>query len=195
MKLLARWFVQGLLVLVPVVVTGYVIWAIVVTVDGWFPLPVAGLGVVAAIALILATGLITSGVVGRKLYRLFDALLERLPIVKLLYTALRDLMNAFMGDKKGFRQPVVVELGGELHALGFLTCERFEAPGLADYVGVYLPQSYNVAGNFVLVSRSRVRPVEMDAAQLMAFVMSGGVSTARTHARSNIHAGTRKQSS
>lgn len=176
MKLVARWFVQGLLVLVPVVVTGYVIWAIIVIVDGWVPLPVPGLGLLAAVALILVTGLIFSGVVGRKLYRLFDALLERLPIVKLLYTALRDLMNAFVGDKKSFRQPVVVELCGAVHALGFLTCERFEGPGLADYVGVYLPQSYNFAGNFVLVPRSRVRPVEMDAAQLMAFIMSGGVS-------------------
>jgi uncharacterized membrane protein len=99
-------------------------------------------------------------------------------VVKLLYSALKDLLNAFVGDRKSFNTPVMVELGADrtVRVLGFMTCERFDDPQLAGHVAVYLPQSYNFAGHLVVVPRERVKPIDADGAQFMAFVMSGGVA-------------------
>lgn len=175
MKTLARRFVQGLLVFVPVVVTGYVVWVVVTTLDGLVPLPVPGLGIAITLLTILLIGFLASSVIGQKLFDGLERVLGRLPVVKLLYSSLRDLMQAFVGDRRSFGKPVVVELG-PAKVLGFLTCERFDDPQLAGHVAVYLPQSYNFAGNLLVVERERIRPIDADGAQFMAFVMSGGVA-------------------
>jgi len=99
-------------------------------------------------------------------------------VVKLLYTSIRDLMGAFVGDKKSFDKPVMVDLTPEqgIKVLGFLTCTSFDDPKLTSYVAVYVPQSYNFAGNLLVVPRSRVQPIDADGAQFMAFIVSGGVA-------------------
>jgi uncharacterized membrane protein len=178
MKHLARWFVQGLLILVPLVVTAYVVWTVVTTLDGWVQVQIPGLGIVITLAIILLIGFLSSSVIGSKFFELLEGFLTRLPVVKLLYSSLRDLLHAFVGEKRSFGRPVVVDLtaDGGVRVLGFLTCEHFDDPQLAGHVGIYLPQSYNFAGNLLVVPKERTHPVDADGAQFMAFIMSGGVA-------------------
>ena len=110
---------------------------------------------------------------------LFEGLLDRLPLVKLLHTSVKDLMGAFVGDQRRFDIPVSIEIipGADLRAFGFVTRDSLADLGLGDaLVAVYLPQSYNFAGPLIAVPRSRVHRIDHDAAAMMAFVVSGGVS-------------------
>jgi uncharacterized membrane protein len=96
--------------------------------------------------------------------------------VKLIYTSLKDLIDAFVGDKKRFDRPVAVEFPGAGYALGFITREDLALPGFEGTSAVYFPQSYNFAGNVLLVGRERIRPLDADSSLVMTFIVSGGVS-------------------
>mgnify|MGYP001544530115 FL=1 len=105
--------------------------------------------------------------------------------MKLRYSSLRDLLNAFVGDKRSFDTPVVVDVAPDrgIKVIGFVTCKRFADPRLVGHVAVYMPQSYNFAGMLLIVPKDRVHPLDADGASCMAFVVSGGVaemSAART---------------
>ena len=178
MKLLARSFVNGLLVVVPIALTGYVVWFLVTYVDDLFRVPFPGLGILIVLGVILGVGAVVSNVVGQKLLDVVESLINRLPFVKLLYGSIKDLLGAFVGDKKSFDRPVLVELieDSGIKVMGFVTSDRFDDPTLRGHVAVYLPQSYNVAGNLLVVPKHRIRPIDADGAQFMAFIMSGGVT-------------------
>ena len=184
MRTLTRSFAQGLLVLAPVAITTWIVWVSVTTLDRWLDTRVPGLGIVIAGAGITVIGYLTGNVVGNKLLSWLEAGLQRVPLVRILYNSLRDLFSAFVGQKRKFDKPVAVEMNQHgLKVLGFLTSERFEDPQLAGHVSVYLPESYNFAGNLIVVPKERVHPLDADGAEFMAFIMSGGVtdmSAART---------------
>ena len=184
MRTLTRSFAQGLLVLAPVAITTWIVWVSVTTLDRWLDTRVPGLGIVIAGAGITVIGYLTGNVVGNKLLSWLEAGLQRVPLVRILYNSLRDLFSAFVGQKRKFDKPVAVEMNQHgLKVLGFLTSERFDDPQLAGHVSVYLPESYNFAGNLIVVPRERVHPLDADGAEFMAFIMSGGVtdmSAART---------------
>ena len=177
MKTFARYFVQGLFVTVPIALTLYVIWAVISTIDGLLPIGVPGLGFVLTIAFVSGIGFLASNVLGRTLLELTERVLKRVPLVKLLYTSIQDLLEAFVGKRRSFDKPVAVELPGDLRVLGFVTCESLRVPSFEPYVAVYFPQSYNFAGNLVLVPRSRVLPLSVVSSDLMTFIVSGGVSS------------------
>jgi uncharacterized membrane protein len=134
-----------------------------------------GLGLLVAIAAITATGAVASNVVGRALVSRLERLMERVPLVGLLHAALRDVIGAFVGEKRSFDQPAIVTLSEGVRVFGFVTRETFDHPTLAGCVAVYLPQSYNFAGNLVVVPRERVERVEADGPSFLAFVVSGGL--------------------
>jgi uncharacterized membrane protein len=184
MRTLTRSFAQGLLVLAPVAITTWIVWVSVTTLDRWLDTRIPGLGILIAAAGITLIGYLTGNVVGNKLVSWLEAGLQRVPLIRILYNSLRDLLGAFVGQKRKFDKPVAVEMNQHgLKVLGFLTTERFDDPQLAGHVSVYLPESYNFAGNLVVVPRERVRPLDADGAEFMAFIMSGGVtdmSAART---------------
>ncbi len=186
MKRLVDNFLKGCLVLVPTATTFYVVWLVLQKLDSLVPLPLPGLGLLLALAAITAIGWVASNVVGRRVVGWVEALLRNLPVVRLLFTSIKDLMGAFVGEKRTFDKPVLVRLdeGGALRLLGFVTCEHFDDPRLAGHVAVYLPQSYNFAGNVVVVPRARVEAIDADGAEFMTFIVSGGVSgmsAARTY--------------
>jgi uncharacterized membrane protein len=184
MRTLTRSFAQGLLVLAPVAITSWIVWYTVTTLDRWLETRVPGLGILIAAAGITLIGYLTGNVVGNKLVSWLEAGLQRVPLIRILYNSLRDLLGAFVGQKRKFDKPVAVEMNQHgLKVLGFLTSERFDDPQLAGHVSVYLPESYNFAGNLIVVPRNRVHPLDADGAEFMAFIMSGGVtdmSAART---------------
>lgn len=174
-SLLARWFGQGLLVVVPLVGTAWLVWTIVTSLDQLLGAPFPGFGVLVLVPAVLVVGFLSANVVGAALLRLFERGLARLPLVRIVYSSLKDLLSAFVGEKKGFDRPVVAaldEAGGVL-VIGFATAD--DIPGLPGYVAIYLPQAYNFAGNVVVVPAGRVRPLVAEPAAVMSFIVSGGV--------------------
>ena len=178
MKRLLRYFVQGLILTVPAVVTGYVCYGVFVRIDSWLHLPIPGAGFVATITAITLIGFVGPSVISTPLVNGFERLIERLPFVRLLYQSTKDLLNAFVGEKRRFDKPVIVELSadGALRGFGFITQESLATLGLHDSVAVYFPQSYAFAGNTMIVPASRVTRINVVSSDVMAFVVSGGVT-------------------
>ena len=186
MRTLTRSFAQGLLVLAPIAITLWVVVFTVTTLDEWLDTRIPGLGIVIAAVGITIIGYLTGNVVGNKLIAWLEAGMQRVPLIRILYNALRDLFGAFVGGKRKFDKPVAVEINQHgLKVLGFLTSESFDDPQLEGHVSVYLPESYNFAGNLVVVPKARVQPLDADGAEFMAFIVSGGV-TAMSAARTTI---------
>lgn len=177
-KKLARYFLQGLVFLAPIALTVWILVAVFLQVDGWLGLPVPGLGVLVVLAATTLLGFLLSNIISRTVLSIVERLLARLPLVRLLHTSMKDLMSAFVGDKRRFGKPVAVELipGSGTRVLGFITRESLAQPELGDAVAVYLPQSFNFAGQLVIVPRDRVFPLAMDGTAMMSFVVSGGVT-------------------
>ncbi len=175
---LVGFFVRGSLVVIPLAATLYILWLILATLDQILPVGVPGLGLILTVTLITAVGFLTSNVVGRTFIETADRLLARVPLVKLLYSSIKDLIGAFVGEQKRFTHPVAVYLspGSPVKVLGFVTRPGLHFLGMHDHVAVYLPQSYNFAGNLLLVPSALVEPLDANSADVMTFVVSGGVS-------------------
>jgi uncharacterized membrane protein len=104
--------------------------------------------------------------------------MNKIPLVKLIYSAVKDLLGAFVGDKKKFNKPVLVKVNREngLHQIGFITQPDLNALGLADMVVVYFPHSYAFSGIHYLVPRENIKPLDVPGPIAMKFIISGGVS-------------------
>lgn len=178
MRRLLGYFVRGLVLLAPLVVTVWVCWLVFTNVDGWLGLPIPGAGFVATLLLITVVGFLGSNLLTRSAVRLLEGLMGRLPFVRLLYGSTKDLLNAFVGEKRRFDKPVSIDLSsdGGVRLVGFVTQESLDHLGMAGYVAVYCPHSYNFSGQLHLVLATRVRALDVTSADAMAFVVSGGVS-------------------
>jgi len=184
-RMILRFFVRGLVFGVPVALTGYVGWRIFVAVDNlidtekWFGVNIPGLGVAATLVGITALGLLTSLFLTRWMVDATDRFFKRLPLAKTLYSSVKDLLEAFVGEKKKFDTPVLVAIGDPAGAeiLGFITRRDCEWLGRSGRVAVYCPQSYNFAGQVLVFPSDRVTKLEVDAGEAMQFIVSGGVST------------------
>lgn len=173
-----NYFLRGLVVVAPLALTVYVCVVIFTTIDSWLRLPIPGVGFVAMLVLITLVGFLASNLVARGLIGTLDQVLERLPFVRLLYSSSKDMLNAFVGEKRRFDKPVLVSLtaDGAVKVLAFMTSDSLTSLGIADHVSVYMPQSYGFAGHIIVVPADRVRRIDADAAQVMAFIISGGVT-------------------
>ena len=178
MKRIVQYFLRGLVVITPVALTLWVCWWVVSTVDSFVDIGIPGAGIVITLVVITLAGALASNLLTRGLVGFIDQLLERLPFVRLLYSSTKDLLNAFVGEQRRFNRPVRAQLdqAGQLWTLGFVTAEGMERLGMPGFVAVYLPQAYNFAGNLLIVPSDHVQRVEGDAAEIMAFIVSGGVS-------------------
>jgi len=178
MSRLFNYFLRGLVVVVPLALTLYVCTVIFTTIDSWLGLRIRGVGFVLALVLITLVGFMASGLVTRSLIGALDRTFERLPFVRLLYSSAKDMLNAFVGEKRRFDKPVLVSLSadGSVKILAFLTSDSLGTLGLVDQVSVYMPQSYGLAGHILVVPANRVERIDADAAEVMAFIISGGVT-------------------
>jgi uncharacterized membrane protein len=181
MKKLVRYFFEGLVFLVPVVATVYVIYIVFVRVDSIFAFQTPGVGVLATLVLITIIGFVASNFITKRFVGIVDTLFSRVPLVKMIYTSIKDLIGAFVGDKRRFNRPVHVTLlaGSNIKVLGFITAESLDHLGITGSVAVYLPQSYNFAGNVIIVPKEQVAPIEAHSGDVMAFIVSGGVAKSR----------------
>ncbi|MCC6903620.1 MAG: DUF502 domain-containing protein [Polyangiaceae bacterium] len=177
-KTLLGYFWRGCLVLAPVSITLYIAWLVFTTIDRILPVGVPGVGFVLTLVLITLVGFLTSNVIGKAVVRETEKWLARVPLVKLLYTSIRDLVGAFVGDKKKFDRPVAVAIvpGSKTRALGFVTRESLAQIEMRDCLAVYFPQSYNFAGNVLVVPKDQVETLSANSTDVMAFIVSGGVS-------------------
>jgi uncharacterized membrane protein len=103
---------------------------------------------------------------------------NKIPLVKLIYSSVKDLLAAFVGEKKKFDKPVIVQINKEnnLNRIGFITQSDLSELGLDDMIVVYFPQSYAVAGDHFLVPKDAVKPLNVSGPAAMKFIISGGVS-------------------
>ncbi len=188
-KRLINYFLQGLLVVAPLVITAYTLFAVINWVDSLVPIfsytdstgqhvRNYGLGFVIIIAAIVLIGFLSSFFITSKIYRLFDKWLEKTPGIKHIYSTTRDFFEAFAGDKKKFTKSVLANVDdNDVWRVGFVTKDDMEEFGMKDYVAVYIPTSYSVAGSVYIVKPNRIKPIKgVTAAQSMKFALSGGVA-------------------
>jgi uncharacterized membrane protein len=185
MRRLANYFFQGLIVTAPIFLTLYICWLVFTRIDRWLGFPVPGVGFVATILVITLVGFLASNLLTRSLVGAVESVMKRLPFVRLLYTSTRDLLSAFVGEQRRFDHPVLVRLGAEgtASAFGFVTQDTLDRFGLDRHVAVYVPQSYNFAGNLLIVPREHISSIRAESAELMAFIVSGGVTVGRASTR------------
>jgi uncharacterized membrane protein len=178
MSRLLNYFFRGVIVVAPLAVTIYVCVAIFTRIDNWLGFRIPGVGFLLTIALITLVGFLASNLIARGILSALESTLERLPFVRLLYGSTRDLLNAFVGEKRRFDKPVLVTPVPQsgIRLLGFLTQESFAVIGMSEYVTVYIPQSYGFAGQLIVVPTTQVSPLTADSADVMAFIISGGVT-------------------
>lgn len=125
MRRLLGYFARGLVLLAPLAVTVWVCWIVFKSVDGWLGLPIPGAGFVATLALITLFGFLGSNLLTRSAVSALEAVMARLPFVRLLYGSTKDLLNAFVGEKRRFDKPVIMSLTADhsVRLMGFVTQE------------------------------------------------------------------------
>ncbi len=187
---LLQYFLQGLLILAPVAITLYALFFIVTSIDSWIPIfhyvddtgqvrvQNYGLGFIVIIFAIVSIGYFSSFFITGRIVSFLDRFMQKAPGIKHIYSTTRDFVEAFAGDKKKFTQNVLANVDDtDVWRLGFITRDDMTDFGLANYVAVYLPMSYSVAGNVYIIPRSRIKPIEhITSAQTMKFAVSGGVT-------------------
>ncbi|MCR8556370.1 DUF502 domain-containing protein [Mucilaginibacter sp. BJC16-A38] len=188
---LLRYFIKGLLIVVPLGAAFLLIFWAVKSLDSalnlsdylWKdpktgkPMYIPGLGIVNVIVLILIAGILVTNVVTDPIKRWFNRWLNRLPLFKFLYSSIKDLTEAFVGEEKKFNEPVLVEINEfGLKKIGFMVQKDLAALNLPGEVAVYFPWSYSFAGQVVIIPADKVKPIDKSAADMMKFVISGGVS-------------------
>jgi uncharacterized membrane protein len=178
MKTITRYFFEGLIVILPTAATIYFVYLIFIKIDGLFNFTIPGIGFLLTLGLILIVGFIASNIFTKGLTNLLERIFSRLPLVKLIYNSIKDLIEAFVGDKKKFNKPVLVEAGG-IEILGFITEENLDLLGEKNKVAVYIPQAYNFAGNLIVVDSSRVKLLNASAEEVMTFIVTGGLSRSK----------------
>jgi uncharacterized membrane protein len=177
-KKLLEYFLQGLIVLAPIAITGYAIFSLFTWIDGILPnIKIPGLGFLLVIGIVLFVGWLSSLFVVGKLVEVFDKVLEKTPGIKFIYSSVKDFFEAFAGDKKKFDKPVLVCVDdADVWRIGFVThsaANHFEMEG---YVVVYVPLSYAISGITYIVPLHKIKPVKnISAADAMKFAVSGGV--------------------
>jgi uncharacterized membrane protein len=179
--ILLRSFLQGLLILSPIAITAYVIYTVFDSVDSLIPTFPRGLGFVSIVCIVTAVGYLgTRLFVGRLLFDAFNHLMEHTPGVKYIYSAIKDVLDSFVGDKKKFNQAVWLRtnISPEMWRIGFVTRQDLGDIGLPGKVAVYMPHSYAISGWVVVADAENVKPITgMTAAEAMKFAVSGGVTS------------------
>lgn len=175
-----QYFLQGLLILGPVSITLYFIYAVFDKIDNILrpEINIPGIGFVIIIIFIILVGYLSSFFVLGRVLSVMDKFLERTPGIKLFYSFVRDFFEAFAGEKKKFTKGVLANVDDtDVWRVGFITQDNMTHFGLENYVAVYIPMAYSVAGNVYIIPKERIRPLtNISATQSMKFAVSGGVT-------------------
>jgi len=190
MKKLIRYFFQGILYTAPVAVTIYVIVFTFTWLDGLlrnleifnkepfssFSFP--GLGLLTILITVTLIGILGQRLITTPISAFFSRMMEKAPLIKVIYSSVKDLLSAFVGKERKFDKPVLVSLdnNGVMKRLGFITSDDLSDLGIADKIAVYLPSSYGVLGELYIVPTDKVEIIDANSADVMKFIVSGGVT-------------------
>ncbi len=180
---LQKYFFRGLLIVAPLGLTIIILTSLY----NWIEKKIVGLGLektalvagfALAVFIVLFLGYLASEFL---LAKFIDVYIDKIPLVNFLYSSLKDLMDAFVGDKKKFDKPVLVTINKNigLQKLGFITQNDLSSLGMEGKVAVYLPHSYNFSGNLFVVDKEHVEPLDVSGSDMMKFIVSGGVAKPR----------------
>ena len=185
MKRLGTYLIQGVLLVAPLAATVYIVFFLFQFTDGllsaylekYLDLKIPGLGILIILIFLVLLGIVGETIFARPIKFLVRRILERAPLLKLIYTSVKDLFSAFVGKEKKFHRPVVVLVDekNDLWRMGFLTNEKMHEMGLEGKVAVYFPFSYNISGILYVVPAERVKPMNISPSEAMKFIISGGV--------------------
>ncbi len=192
-----NYFFQGLIILAPIVITAWAVISLFNFVDGILPnllhvlFPdfvkmssqgepekIPGLGFLVVVLIVLVVGYISSLFFVSKFVDLFDRVLERTPGIKIIYTTVKDFLEAFAGNKRKFNKPVLVNVdAADVWRLGFITQNDLSQFDMQEHVCVYVPHSYAFSGITYFVRRERIRMIkDVNSSDAMKFIVSGGVT-------------------
>lgn len=189
MKNLVKNFINGILTIVPIILVIYVIYKTFMFLDGLLGdvlkpymkddyLP--GFGLLLTIILITVLGWLSTRYITGSIVKLADRLLEKIPVVKTIYSVIKDTIGSFLGEKKSFSKVVLVTVPGTgMKSMGFITTEeleKFHSP-LQNYAAVYIPQTFQVAGFTFLVPKNEIEVIDVKSEDAMKFILSGGMTT------------------
>jgi uncharacterized membrane protein len=186
MKRLLTYFIQGLILFIPFAITIAIIFQLfgffssIFSVIGFTEYSAVNtvLGFVMTLVFIFGMGILASTYIFKSFFSYIEDKLEHAPFIRHIYSPLKDFTNAFMGNKKKFDKPVLVLTNPQanIEEIGFVTHEDLKDLGIADKVAVYLPYSYSLSGRLIIVSPSQIKPLNVDGAETMKFIVSGGVT-------------------
>ena len=196
LKRLFQYFLQGLIILAPIIITIYAVTGLFNFIDNILPeafgklfphwgvdehgntLKIPGIGFVILILTVVFVGYISSSFIVGRLVDLFDTILERTPGIKIIYSTVKDFFEAFAGNKRKLDKAVLVCVQDkEVWQIGFITQEEVLQFGLDDYVAVYVPKSYAFTGELFFLKKERVKLLTgISSAEAMKFAISGGVT-------------------
>ncbi len=184
-KQLGAYLLRGTFIIAPVFFTFYALWMILAKIDSpvqeifysIFGFRIYGLGLITIVILLVAVGYLGTSILMDRLFKALESLILKVPIVKEVYKAIRDVIGAFASDKKKFEKPVLVKVSEGIHRIGFITTEDLaEFDITSRLVSVYFPLSYAFTGELLLVDQTLLSPLDTkDVKNLMKFVISGGI--------------------
>jgi uncharacterized membrane protein len=179
MRRIFQYFIQGLVFVLPLAITLYLIYGIFVWLDNIIPFKIPGLGLLVILVGITTVGFLFQIMVATPIYATVNRIFNRAPLLKVVYTSIKDLFSAFVGKEKKFERPVLVTLDNtnKTKRLGFLTQNELSFLKVPEgFVSVYFPSSYGILGELYIVPAEMVEPIEGHPAEIMKFIVSGGVS-------------------
>lgn len=192
MKSILKSFVNGILTIVPIILVIYVTYKTFMFLDGllggflkqYFKESyVPGIGILATLVLITILGFLSTKFVTGTIFRIIDRLLEKIPFVKTVYSVIKDTVHSFLGEKKSFSKVALVTVPGtNMKSLGFVTAEDLDVfyEPLSDYIAVYVPQTFQVAGFTFLIKKEDVEFIDVKPEDAMKFILSGGMTSKKT---------------
>ena len=189
MKVILRNFINGVLTIVPIILVIYVVYKTFMFLDSFLgnvlrpfmqEAYIPGIGLLATIALITILGWMSTKFFTGTVIRLIDRLLEKIPIVKTIYSVIKDTFQSFLGEKKSFSKVALITIPGtDMKSMGFITTEDLEGfhNPLKDYVAVYIQQTFQVAGFTILIPKDQVEIIDVKPEDAMKFILSGGMTS------------------
>ena len=183
MKQLIKYFLQGLLYITPIGVTVYVLYFILIKLNNFseqlFSLFIPGLGLVILLTLIILIGYLGTKLISQPITNWFNRQMNKAPLIKIIYFSVKDLLSAFVGKEKKFKNPVLVRVNksSNLEKIGFITQTDLSNIGISEKkVTVYFPHSYAFSGELFVVPIEDITPLDVNSSEIIKFIISGGIS-------------------
>ena len=176
-------FLQGLLYITPIFIPLYIIYSVFVSLDSnfedWFGVDIPGLGIIFLFIILTLIGWFGKKFITQPIEAMFYKFLEKAPLIKVIYSSVKDLLKAFVGKEKKFTKPVLVKVNtiSNLEKIGFITQEDLSDFGISEgKLAVYFPHSYAFSGEMFIVPKENITLLDKKSAEVMKFIVSAGVS-------------------